>query len=138
VSGKINVNDNSGVLTIKGNTIQQVRRFYNLLEKGTVVIFLVTLLSAALCVILSVHHAKTARRILMGIGIISLLLAVALQAPSYLIQSTNQLQQKATMEIVNTILHNLQLSSLVFGIACVVVSLGSKIYSDHFSKKLKS
>jgi hypothetical protein len=71
----------------------------------------------------------------MGTGIITLLLAAALKAPSLILSSkTKGLQQQAILSIVNTLLGKLFITCLIVGIVCIVLALGSKLYSKRFSK----
>jgi hypothetical protein len=126
------VSANVGIITFKGGGIVKFHRFYTIFKEGTIAIVVVTIIMATLCVVISVHHLKTLRRIVTGTGIIALLIALSLRLPSFIVGKSNtsdQLQQKAVMAILSTLLHNLELACLIIAIACFVIAIGSKVFA---------
>lgn len=135
VANQIVINPNSGKLDIKGSGVSKVHHYYKLFQEGTVAIIVAAVIAIILAIWLSVHHAKTARRILIGTGILALLQALLLEAPAYInINNSNQVTQNAAKAFALAIFHNLQLASLIIGIVCIVAALGSKLFS-HLSHK---
>ncbi len=129
VSNKITLGTDSGTIHIKGAMLRKIRVYYRLFQEGTIGIIALAVIAAVLCVVISVQHIRTLRRILLGTGIIALVLALALTAPSLIASSSGSLQQKATTAIIHTLFHNLQLASLILGVTCIVLAVGSKAYA---------
>jgi len=130
ISDKIDLPADAGKINLKGGSIAKVHQYYKLFQAATLIIVGATVLSIVLCVILSVQHWRTIRRILVGTGIISLVLAIALQAPSIIKPAgADAATQKAALAFAAALFHNLQQFLLIFGIACIVLAISSKIYS---------
>jgi hypothetical protein len=129
ISDKIELKNDSGIVTLKGDKLPKIRQYYHWFQEGTLGIATLTLLAAGLCIALSVHHIRTLRRILLGTGIIALVIAAALRASSFIPVSSDPLQRKAAIAIITTLFHNLQLGCLILGGVCIVLSIGSKLLS---------
>ncbi|HUC79214.1 MAG TPA: hypothetical protein VMQ58_03150 [Candidatus Saccharimonadales bacterium] len=136
VATKVTIKPDTGVLNIKSTGISKVHRYYKLFQTGTIAIVIAAILSAILAVWLSIHHSKTARRILIGVGVISLLQALLLEAPTFVnLKGNDPVTQDAIKAIAEAILHNLQLASLIVGIICILAAIASKVYSVKMTKK---
>jgi hypothetical protein len=136
ISNQVQVPSNLGVISLSGSFIPKIHSYYSDFKTGTWVIVLVTLACIGICIWASVHHLKTLRRILMGTGILSLLLAALLKLPSAVLHGNAQgLQQQAILAVINTLLAQLFMACLVLGIVCIAAALGSKVYSVIHSKK---
>ncbi len=130
ITNKISIKPDAGKLNLKGSGIDKAHTYYTWFQKGTLAIVVAALAASALCVLISVHHIKTMRRIVLGTGIIALVIALALQVPSFIaLSGSNLIQQKATVALVHILFRRLQIASLVLGVGCVVLVIGSKIYS---------
>jgi hypothetical protein len=135
IASQISINPNSGKLDIKNSGVAKAHRYYKLFQEGTIAVVAAAILAIILAVWLSVHHAKTARRILIGTGILSLLQALVLEAPALIkFKGTDTISQNAAKVFVVAIVHNLLIASLIIGIICIMVAIGSKIYS-HLRRK---
>ncbi|HSW79442.1 MAG TPA: hypothetical protein VLG47_01570 [Candidatus Saccharimonadales bacterium] len=130
IADQIKVKSDTGKLDIKNDKIKRIHYFYHLFKEGTIVLILLAILLAASAIWLSTHHGKTARRILFGVGILSLLQAAILAAPSYAtISGTNAADQAAAKTIAQALFHNLQVASLVIGLVCIVIAIGWKLFA---------
>ncbi len=130
VASKIGIKSDTANVTLKDDVIKKAHTFYRLFKAGTIVLVLITLLMIGLCVLISVHHLKTLRRIVFSTGILSLILAAILQLPAVVkLGGSDPLQQQAALAIASTLTHNLQLATLALGIVCLLIAIGSKLYS---------
>lgn len=130
VSAHLNLKPSNAMLNLKGSIVDKMHAGYTIFKRSSLIIAGATLLAVVLCIVFSVHHIKTARRILFGTGIITLVFALILEAPSYIPLSGNDpVQQAAIIAVAKTLLHNLQEACLILGILCLVTAVGSKIYS---------
>lgn len=129
IANQITINTNSAKIDIKGVGVNKAHRFYKLFQEGTIAIVVAAILMMGLSVWLSVQHGKTARRILMGTGILALLEALILKAPDYIkLGGSDQVTQAAIRAFAEAILRNLELASLVIGVVCIAAALSSKAY----------
>jgi hypothetical protein len=129
IGDKLEISPDSAKLNFKGSQIEQVHKYYKLFKTATVAIVLITLLAIGLCVLISVHHAKTLRRIVAGTGVIALVIAGLIMVPSVATFHTDDpAMQQAVLAIASTLLHNLQIACVIIGFACVFLAIGSKIY----------
>lgn len=136
VQDKLQLKPDSGQISVKGKQLDTVRKVYGYFQDAVWLIVLLTLLSIVLCVWLSVHHVKTARRVALATGIYAAVLALMLSASS-LIKLGGQTadQQKLAAALVNGITHDLRLSLIILAAVCIAGAIGSKIYSEKFARK---
>jgi uncharacterized membrane protein len=91
----------------------------------------ITIIALILSVWLSVHHSRTLRRILFGVGILALLQALVLSIPRFItLPGIDQASQAAAKAFIEAIVQNLFLASLIIGIVCMVTAIGSKLYTN--------
>lgn len=136
VANQINISPNTGVLDIKNSGVSKAHHYYKLFNEGTIAIVIAAILSLALAIILSVNHVKTIRRILLGLGILSLLEALIFEIPVILtIGKSDQSTQGAVHAFSGAIFHNIVMANIVLGIICIGAAIGSKIYTNQKSKK---
>jgi hypothetical protein len=111
--------------------ISRAQQYYQNFQRATWALVATTLVLLVLAVVISVHHLKTLRRILFGTGILSLLLAFSIWASSYITVGNNSdlATKNAIVAIVQTLLHSLQLASLILGIGCIVTAVALKVYT---------
>jgi hypothetical protein len=129
ISTQISVSPDTGVLNLKGGSIDKIHRAYHIFKTGTFGIVLLAFAAIGLSVSISVHHGKTMRRILVSAGASGLALAVALELTSLIkVPAADPAQQAAAFAITRTLFHNLQLAALALGIVCLFAALGSKLY----------
>ncbi len=113
-------------LNLKGSTLDQVYVYYRVFTQATLALLLATSVCIVLSVWISVNHAKTLRRIVLGTGVLSLVLAIILQAPQLVGPKLEGTEQKAAAAIASVLLHNLQMATLVLGLVCIVLAIASK------------
>lgn len=129
IAAKLQLDPAAAKLTLKGNAISKVHQYYGLVAPATIAIVVLTLGLMTLAVWISVHHLKTLRRILVGTGTVTLVLAIALQLPTIIhFKSKDPLASAAAVAIAHTLFHNLQLAALIISGVCLLAALGSKLY----------
>jgi hypothetical protein len=85
--------------------------------------------SLALCVTISVHHAKTLRRVLVNTAFAAFILAGGIELVQFVrLNNSDLVMGRAVTAIAATLLHNLEIGSLVLGVLCVVAAIASKFY----------
>lgn len=125
----------TGIVHIKGDKFTKVHNFYNNVKTGTIGIVVATIVATVLCVLISVHHIKTFRRILLGTGILSLLMALTLRSSTTFNQGKGDpVEQAASAAIGKVLFHNLEIASLSIGIVCIAAFIASKLYSRRQAK----
>lgn len=139
VKDKLDLKPDAGVVAIQGKQIVTVHKVYNYFKTAMLAIIVLALFAAVLCVLISVHHGKTARRIALATGIYCAFLALALSATS-LVKSGGSVaaQQKMAIALVNGVTHDLRLSLIVIAVVCIVGALGSKLYAVKLAPKSSS
>jgi hypothetical protein len=140
LSDQLNVKPGTGILNLSGSSIDKLHIIYKAFKAGTVVVLLLAVAAIGVSVWLSVRHGKTLRRILISVGILSLLTAAALQAPSFITFGTDPVTHAAIAVLVKTLLHNLQIFEIVIGTVCLVSAVISKLvaqygYGNGYGKK---
>jgi len=132
VADQINLSPSSAVVTVKGAPIEKIRQGYRILVVAPFVIVFSTLFFAGLSIWISVHHIKTLRRMLIDVGVSSLLLAVLIQLPVFIkTPSSSPAAGQVAVALVHTLLHGLQLALIVLGLVCIVIAVSSKFYERH-------
>jgi hypothetical protein len=132
----IELKDDAGKITLKEKQLDNVRKVYDYFQKAMLAIVGLAVLASALCVIISVHHLKTMRRIALMTGIFAGILAAVLGAASlFKIGGDDLVQQKFAVALINGVTHDLRLSLIVIAVLGIGVAIGSKIYSVVSSKK---
>ncbi|CAN5195968.1 hypothetical protein BH11PAT4_BH11PAT4_8890 [soil metagenome] len=111
---------------LKGSALDEVYKYYKLFTQTSLILLAVMILMIALSVGISVNHAKTLRRIVIGTGVMSLVLAVIFQAPKFIAPQLGEAEQKAAAAVAGVLLHNLQLATIVLGVVCIVLAVASK------------
>jgi hypothetical protein len=131
IAAKVDPSPTTGVITIQSDKISQIHRYYKLFKTGTVAIVVLAILAALLSVWLSVNHAKTIRRILVGVGVLALLQAALLMAPTVVtVAKVDATTMAAARVVIEGLFHNLQLASVIVGVVCILGAIGSKIYTQ--------
>ncbi len=129
IGDKLDIAPADAKLDFKSSQIEQIHKYYKLLKTVTPVLVLMTLLAIGMCVLISVHHAKTLRRIVVGIGVIALVIAGLIKLPAVItFGGGDPVMLRAVVAIALTLLHDLQVACLAVGVACITSAIGSKIY----------
>lgn len=130
IADQVDIPDNAGVIKLDGPGIQKAQEYYRLLHTATLVLLGVTLIAASLCVMLSVHHARTFRRILFGTALSTLSLTLLIQVPTFVsISAINPADQRAAAALAGVLFHDLRIALLTIGVTCIVLATVSKIAS---------
>lgn len=134
---QVDIKPNTAVISLNNSGIDQVHKYYNNITAATWLIVVLSVIFLVLAVVLSTNHAKTFRRTMFGTGILSLLFGLSIIATPYINLGNNvdQTTKQAIVVFAQTILHGLQTSSLVLGVACIVAALVSKLISLQTAKK---
>lgn len=135
VAKHITIKSDTGKLNIKSDNINRIHNYYEWFKEGTVAIVILTVLMIALSIWLSVHHGKTARRILLTTGILAILQGLLLEAPTVVkLPGNDPVQQAAAKAFAEALVHNLQLASVAIGVLCIAAAIGSKLYVQYRRK----
>lgn len=136
VKDKLEIKDDAGKVTIKEKQLDNVRNVYDYFQKAMLAIIALAILSLVLCVIISVHHVKTARRIALLTGIFAAVLAVLLSATSLIkIGGDDVVQQKFAVALINGVTHDLRLALIIVAVLGIGGAVASKIYDTIKAKK---
>lgn len=128
IAKNLKLKPDAGKLEIKSDKIAKIHNFYKIFKDATLAIVIIAVLMIALSIWLSVHHGKTARRILFTTGTLALIQGLLLEAPTVAKFSNNAAEQEAARAFAQVLLHNLQVASIVVGVLCIVAAIGSKLY----------
>lgn len=124
------IDSQAATVTLHSDRIVQYQQYYRLFQAGTWAVVALALAFGAGAVWLSVHHAKTLRRILIGVGVVALAQAAILAAPNLVtLPGTDPTTQAVAVAIFNVIVRNLFIASLVLGIVCIAAAITSKVVS---------
>lgn len=138
VKDKLEIKEDAGQVSVEGKQLDTVHNVYDYFKKATVLIVVLAVAASALCVVISVHHQKTARRVALAVGIFSGFLALILSAPSLVkANEIDQIERNFALAIVDSITHDLRITLTVIAAACIAGSIGSKIYAVKFAKAKK-
>lgn len=137
VVSEIEIKPDSAKLNLKGGSIDQARDYYDSFQKGVLGVVLAAIAAVAGAILVSTHHLKTLRRILLVTGVVSLLMALLTRAPSIVkVNGTrDSIEQKAAVVIADTLFHNFQVACIVIGVVCIGAAIGSKVYDMWRTKK---
>lgn len=118
------------VVGVAGGTLERIHEGYNWLRTAPWLVVLATLVCGALSVWISVHHAKTLRRMLIDTGLSSLVVAALVALSGRLkLPAADPAAAKVAAALVGTLLHGLQTALIILGVICLVAAGASKWYS---------
>lgn len=124
----MNVEPSSAVVTIKGTELEKIHSGYNLLKTVPFIIVFLTLLFGALSIWISVHHQKTFRRMLIDVGVSSLLVAAVIELPVFVKPpASSSANAGVAIALVHTLLGGLQTELIILGIVAILLAIGSKV-----------
>ena len=129
ISDKIKLDPASAKVDLKGSSVDKVYHYYRLFKQFSLVLVAATLLAILLCAGISVQHGKTLRRIVISTGVLSLLLAFALETPTFIAPSLTDAASRATAAIAEVLLHNLQVAMVILATLCFLIAIVSKLVS---------
>lgn len=136
IKDKLELKPDSGIVMIKDDQLVAIRKSYKDFNLAVLVILASAVILLTLCIVASVHHLKTARRVLMGSGIFCIVLAVILSSVGSMAKiGDSKTQQDASRVIFKSVTSSLQTTLIVIGIVCILGALGSKVYTEVKKKK---
>lgn len=124
VNDKLELKEDSGIVVIKGDQLSKIKRAYNDFNAGVIWVILLALTFAGLSILVSVHHAKTLRRVAMGTGIATGFLAFLLILNPVGFGDN----QAAAKVIVAQVTHSLRTLLIIIALVCIIGALASKFY----------
>ena len=139
IKDKMEIPTDQGTIKIESSRLDKARKAYSYFIVARIALTACAILSGALAVLISVHHTKTLRRILLLTGIFTGLLALLLSAGSLLNNINGNPQDKAlAIALVNVVLMQLRLTLFVISGVSLVVVIGSKIASVISKKRARA
>jgi len=128
VADKIEMPDDKGIIVIKSSQLDPARKIYNYFKIARIAIVVIALLCIVISVLLSIHHIRTIRRILVFNGLFFALVATALSATKLLDKiDAEQIEKDAIISIADIVIHDLRIASIVIAVVCLAVAIGSKL-----------
>jgi hypothetical protein len=127
-----------GKVSLQNSPIDSVRTSYDKLQNAPMYIVIAAVVSIGLCVLLSVQHIKTIRRILVMTGISTLFFAAGLEALVLLDFSSGGVLAdtgKVAVAVINVLFHDLKIIMFYVGAGCITLALISKLISVLMAKK---
>ncbi len=129
VKEKIELKEDAGTLKFEAQNLNNLRKVYDYVKKAMVMIVLCSLLAIILCVLISVHHLKTLRRVTVAVGVVAAILAAGLSSTSLIsFNGADPLQKGATVALINSLTSQLRLSLIIISVVCLLIALTSKLY----------
>ena len=134
---KLDIKPNAAVITLKNSGIEKAHTYYQDFQKATWFVVFLAAVFSVLTIVISVNHAKTFRRTAIGAGVMALLLGLSITIASKITinSGADVATRQAAVVFASTLLHNLQMSSLLLGITLIVAAVVSKLISKARSKK---
>ncbi|MBL8121165.1 hypothetical protein JNM87_00235 [Candidatus Saccharibacteria bacterium] len=129
VKDKLDIPADAGKVKLEGRQLENVRRVYDYFKKAMLAILVCAALSVGLCVLISVHHLKTIRRIALLTGIFCGVLAALLGATSLIRTGSSEVDNAFARTLVDGITHDLRLSLIVIAVLGIGGAVASKLYS---------
>lgn len=124
---ELQIKDGQAKVTFARDQIGPMADAYDTLQTSMIVSIVGAIAAAIAAVILSVHHLKTLRRVLMFTGVFSLAMYGLLNLP-YFVNTTNidPVDQNAAIALFNAIFNDLKLTYLIVGILSIVAAVATK------------
>lgn len=123
---EIKLENDAGIVTIEASQVSNIHTYYSAFQAGTWAIVATAFLSAMAAIVLSVHHAKTLRRIMLIVGVILVFEGLLLSIPQVI--SASGPEQAAAFVISSSIFRNLQVMCLGIGGVLIVGAIAYKLY----------
>lgn len=119
-------------VTLQSENLKSVRNAYSLFKQGTILLIVLAAVCLMLAVILSVHHIKTLRRIIIGSGVGLLLIWLCLLfMPGYLAGSTDPGSQALTEAVADVLIRDLRRTTFIAGILCISIGVISELHDTY-------
>lgn len=137
IKDKLEIKDDVGVITIKDDQLATMRKFYNYFKQSVIILIVTALIFLGLSVAVAAHRLNTLRRLLIIIGVIAALYAVALTlVPNLKIGSATDVeQQKFIVVMFSSITDKLRLALVVIAAACAATVAASIFLPKALKKK---
>ncbi len=130
IKDKMDIPETAGVLQIESTRLDNARHIYNYFKMASLAIVASAIFSGIVCVMLSVHHLKTLRRILIFTGMLTGFFGIALSSTSLIrnIQGSPE-DKELAITLVNILIRNLRLSFIIITVVSLSISIISKVIS---------
>lgn len=136
VKDKLEIKEDMGVIKLEAKKLDEARQVYDYFQKAMIAIIGCAILSLALCILISVHHLKTLRRVALSVGIFAGILALSLSATSLVKPSgASAEQQEVAVAVINAVTQQLRLTLIIVAVICIGGTIGSKVYALLMSRK---
>lgn len=133
---KVSLQPGTAVITVQSDKFENMRRIYENVKKAILLLVGLTIVMTIMAVAVSVHHAKTLRRVALTVGLLAMSLAVGLSATSLVkFSGSDAEQQKLILAIVSGVTKQLRMTLFVVAFATISASLGSKFLEVLHSKQ---
>ena len=127
IQDKLGLPENAGVITVESSRLDKARQIYSYFKTATLAIVGCALMAALLSILISVHHWKTLRRILLFTGLLSGIIGVLLSSTS-LIPTINNSPDDTTLakELIGIVFKDLRLAMFIIAGLCLAITFASK------------
>jgi hypothetical protein len=124
LADRVQIPADAGRLHVPGQNMAPAQTAYGVSGLAAFGLVAAMVLLAALCVVLSVHHLRTALRVLFGFGVLSLLLSLLFFVPQKLLAKSGDTAEQAAGAVMGAVFGSLQTTSFWLGVVCVGGVLG--------------
>ena len=139
VSDKLEIKDGQAVVNLDGGSFETARDSYKKFKALSLGIVIVAIIFAGLAVLISTHHLKTFRIITLSAGVVSLIFALLLKAPSLVsAENINEIDKNFVITLADILTQNLQKMCLIIGIVLISIAITSKLVSHFVARKKPS
>ena len=138
IKEQIELGPEVGVVKFEGANLDGMRNAYNYFQNAMLAIIGCAILSLVLCVLISVHHLKTLRRVALAVGVFAGILAASLSATTLIKSDSVNAEQKVAIAVVDATTHQLRISLIIISVICIAIAVGSKVYAVFMERKNKT
>lgn len=128
IKDKLDIPADAGMITIESSRLDKARQIYSYFKTATLAIVGCALMAALLSVLISVHHWKTVRRILLFTGLLTATIGGLLSSASLIPTIKNSPEETALVkELISIIFKDLRLAMFIIAGACLTITFVSKV-----------
>lgn len=133
---KIEIPTDAGVIQLQSNKLDNIRRIYNYAKIAMVAIVVAAVVCIGLTVLISVHHQRTFRGILVAVGIASTLYVFALSAVVFVPTISNSPEDtELAKTIFGIVFRDLRLTFAVIAAVAFILAIISKLITVLVARK---
>lgn len=132
---KIEVPADKAKIVIKSDQIEPVKKIYGIFKLARIVLIVLAVVFIGLAVLLSVHHSKTLRRVLILTGVFFGILAVLLSSTRLLNNlNIDEMEKSAAIAVIDILFSDLRIASIIIAVLSIGVAITTKVVSKLRSK----